>query len=111
MPEVGTYVTADDAAWALVDALQRADRSPDGALDDVVAQVLTGRDGRDPAAREAIASASRERLVLDWVGDACVFVRVGAVGWRVPVPIVRAASSWRFGSVADERTCMRVAER
>jgi hypothetical protein len=50
----------------------------------------------DKAGRERFAKAYEEGSKLEKSGDAKVVLSVGKDGWPFPIPIVKAASGWRF---------------
>jgi len=103
------FETPDAAAAALIDALKRDDTAAARVILGPAEQRLFERSGFDGVAREALVRASEEPLVLDDAGDGCVFLRVGRVGWRFPIPLLRDDERWTFVVPETSAGCARVA--
>lgn len=103
------HSSPDVAVRALLGALHRGDHDELRALLGPAAVRLQAPGGFDGIGREAILRASDERLVLDDAGDGCVFVSVGQVGWRFPVPLAHDGDAWLF--VAPESAACAHAAR
>jgi Protein of unknown function (DUF2950) len=99
-----TFATPEEAVRTLVDAVKA------GKLDEVVG--IFGPDGReliatsDPGTAhrnlEVFAAATAERWqLLDRGSDSKTLV-IGNEGWPFPVPLVKAASGWRFDTGAGK---------
>ncbi len=102
------FATPDAAAAALIDALQRGDTAETRLILGPAEQRLFERSGFDGVAREALVRASGERLQLDDAGDGCVFLRVGADGWRFPIPLLRDDERWTFVVPETSAACARL---
>lgn len=108
-----SYDDVNAAARDLVDALrsddvarlrellgpnvaQQIERSPSDDAD---------ADQEDALDLEGLALATRQAATLDHVGDDCVLVRVGTIGFPLPVSIVRRDARWTFAGVVEQQGC------
>jgi Protein of unknown function (DUF2950) len=97
-----TFATPEDAVRALIDAAKTK------SVDPVVA--IFGRDGQalidsaEPATarrnREVFSAAVAEKWHLDDQPDGTKLLVIGNEDWPFPVPLIKAASGWRFDTAA-----------
>lgn len=100
-----SYASAEDAAWALVAWLRNDDPARAASALGPVAERALERSGLDATARAAAGQASRDRWLLDYVGDGCVFLDLGMSARRFPVPVVRCGSRWCVRGHEAEPSC------
>jgi hypothetical protein len=103
-----SYASAEDAAWALVAWLRNDDPARAGSALGTVAERALERSGLDATARAAAGVASRDRWVLDYVGDGCVFLGLGMSARRFPIPVVRCGSRWCVRGREAEPSCASI---
>jgi len=99
-----TFPSAEDAAKTLVEVVKK------GNVDDLLA--IFGQDGKDlldtsdPATarmnRQVFAVAAAEQWRLTDDGKDKKTLIIGNEDWPFPVPIVKAASGWRFDTAAGK---------
>jgi hypothetical protein len=63
----------------------------------------------DAQVRRVLGRESLERVTLDYVGERCVFLRLGMSTWKFPIPVVRAGSRWLFRLREGEPSCASAA--
>jgi hypothetical protein len=100
-----TYDSPDAAAMDLGDALRREDDARTSAILGPTEERLVELTGFDATVRRVLGHESLERLMLDYVGERCVFLRLGLSVWELPVPVVRVGSRWLFRLRDDEPVC------
>lgn len=104
------FPSADAAAEAIVDAVARND-------DDAVRAIL-GTDYRKVLQLGEVSQKDKLDFLAAWAearrvvaqGDSKAVLEVGKSNWRLPIPIVKAASGWVFDTRAgaDELTTRRI---
>jgi hypothetical protein len=102
------FASPEQAVTALVDAFRQEDAARmlevlGGAGRDLIA---SGDDVADRRARARFLESYRvaHRIVEDAPGHAGL--RIGADGWRLPIPIVRADGAWHFDSGAGRQVIL-----
>jgi hypothetical protein len=91
------FPAPEDAARSLVAALQAGDDKALLALFGAQAKPLLGS---DRSARERFVKAAGEAMRVEAVDGAKSILRVGKEEWPFPIPLVKAASGWRFDAKA-----------
>jgi hypothetical protein len=99
-----TYDSPEEAAIDLGDALRREDDARTSAILGPTEERLVELTGFDRTVRRALGHESLERLMLDYVEERCVFLRLGMSAWELPVPVVRVGSRWLF-QLGDDPFC------
>lgn len=105
-----SYPTPQAAADALVDGIARSDGDAVAAVvgPDYRRYIPLGTVDRDDVIDFLGAWAASHEIVP--AGDGKAFLGVGKNGWTLPIPIVKAASGWRFDIKAapDEMRTRRI---
>ena len=98
------FASPDEAAAALVDALQRDDVAALRAIFGPESDKLlsSGDEVEDAAARKRVADAVAQAMRVEPDGDARAELIVGTDEWPFPVPMVKTGATWRFDTAAGE---------
>jgi len=96
------FASPDEAAAALVDALQRDDVAALRAIFGPESDKLlsSGDEVEDAAARKRVADAVAQAMRVEPDGDARAELILGTDDWPFPVPMVKTGATWRFDTAA-----------
>jgi Protein of unknown function (DUF2950) len=95
-----TFATPADAAQALIAALKKSDDKALLAIFGQHAKPLLA--SGDTAARQRFVKAGEESTRIEPAGETAI-LRVGKEDWPFPIPLVKAASGWRFDAKAGSQ--------
>jgi len=91
------YPSPEAAAQDLIAALETKDRETIHAvLGPDVSQLGSGDPVADADEREDFLAAARLRHRIAYEDDRTAYMEIGAEDWRLPIPIVKEDSGWRF---------------
>lgn len=96
-PPQRVYPSPEAAAQDLIDALESNDRETiHSVLGPDVSRLGSGDPVADADEREDFLSAARLRHRIAYEDDSTAYMEIGAEDWRLPIPIVKEDSGWRF---------------
>jgi hypothetical protein len=107
-PAQTTFHSAQDAAQALVTAVENDDRRTLTAVLGDAGLIATGDDGQDQTDRRMFVEKYQEMHRLTRQPDGTTVLYVGAENWPFPVPLLDKDGHWSFDAdVGREEVAMR----
>jgi len=96
-PPQRVYTSPEAAAQDLIAALESKDREAiHSVLGPEVSQLGSGDPVADEGEREDFVAAATLRQRIAYEDDRTAYMEIGAEDWRLPIPIVKEESGWRF---------------